>query len=53
MLLPFTKADATCARYLLFIELIHEDITFESLSIFKSVLPGIQGFDKIPEFPVY
>ena len=37
---------------LLLIELLHEDITFEPLSILKSFIPGIQVFDKTPEFPV-
>lgn len=39
--------------HLLLMELIHEDIAFESLSIFKSIIPGIQAVDKKPEFPVF
>ena len=38
---------------LLLMELIHEDIAFEPLSIFKSIFPGIQVVDKTPEFPVF
>lgn len=38
---------------LLLIEFVHEDITFKPLSILKSIIPGIQVFDEIPEIQVY
>lgn len=37
---------------LLLMELIHEDIMFEPLSILKSISPGMQVVDKTPGFPV-